>query len=607
VAETTVLFIESPDGQRFECEVPPDTKLSRLAAEFFEERRYRPTQDASGRLQRAVIDLIDPNNPDHSTRLRGEDSVEEADLSNGSVLRIYPESVAGCFLSGVPVLLADGSSKAIEDISVGDLLLSGHPRSVGVEATRVRRVFTGLASSYLLVNQCLRVTGTHPVWRKGGWAAAADLRVGDELQDVYGKPVPIHSVEHVARIASIYNLEVEARNHTFFANGILVHNMLAKQALSSLFAEVESVLDSTAQEEQLRELQTQIDLIGAQLTEIEVLKERVDLLEHRWDQFGDAFERLGGAMRSIQFIRRPNVQRRTIATIHIDSTAAEFDSERQRRLIENIGKHTHAEVSQIRLLSLESGSVLVTLEMPEDAALNLMRLYLSGSPIIAEMRIQKVELRPVLVASKINQSGLPPSSLPKIRILFLAANPKDTPELRLAEEVRSIEQALRLAEFRDRFEIFQYWATRTIDIQSCFLRYKPHLVHFSGHGSSAGEIILEDVNGYSAPVSARALASLFRVLHDEIRCVILNACYSHQQAMAIADEVDCVVGMTDGINDASAIAFATSFYQALGYGRDVKAAYELGCVQVDIEALEDQDVPKLLSVKADPSKVSFTN
>jgi hypothetical protein len=40
-----------------------------------------------------------------------------------------------------------------------------------------------------------------------------------------------------------------------------------------------------------------------------------------------------------------------------------------------------------------------------------------------------------------------------IKILFLAANPKDTDPLRLGEEVRAIKERLRLADQRDQFVV----------------------------------------------------------------------------------------------------------------------------------------------------------
>lgn len=190
-----------------------------------------------------------------------------------------------------------------------------------------------------------------------------------------------------------------------------------------------------------------------------------------------------------------------------------------------------------------------------------------------------------------------------INMLFLAANPLDTPRLRLDQEVEAIDNALRLAEYR-RFDIKQHWAVRVSALQGYILRHQPTIVHFSGHGSSSNEIILEDDNGKKKPVSPQALSQLFAILKDNIRCVVLNACYSKAQAEAIAQHIECVIGMSDSIRDDAAISFATSFYQALGYGRDMKTAFELGKSQIALmQTLKEQDIPKLLALKSDPQKI----
>ena len=194
-----------------------------------------------------------------------------------------------------------------------------------------------------------------------------------------------------------------------------------------------------------------------------------------------------------------------------------------------------------------------------------------------------------------------------IRILFLAANPKDTPSLRLDEEIRGIDTALRGADFRDRFDIKQQWAVRVADLQNHLLRYKPDIVHFSGHGSSTSEIVLEDITGNSHIVPARALSQVFSILKDNIRCVVLNACYSQQQAQAIAEHIDCVIGMSQAVGDIAAVSFAAAFYQALGYGRNVKTAFDLGCSQIDLEHLDEQNTPRLLAKVADPAKIVFVD
>lgn len=192
-----------------------------------------------------------------------------------------------------------------------------------------------------------------------------------------------------------------------------------------------------------------------------------------------------------------------------------------------------------------------------------------------------------------------------IKILFLAANPQDSVRLRLDEEIRGIKQALLQAEFRDKFDIEQEWAVRVTDLQAYLLRHQPDIVHFSGHGSEASEIILEDKTGESQTVPIRALEQLFAVLKDNIRCVLLNACYSKKQAQAIAKHIDCVIGMSKAIGDEAAINFAVAFYQALGFGRNVQTAFDLGCVQIDMQSLNEQDTPKLLATKCDPKEIVF--
>lgn len=209
------------------------------------------------------------------------------------------------------------------------------------------------------------------------------------------------------------------------------------------------------------------------------------------------------------------------------------------------------------------------------------------------------------------QAALPLSQLSmeieseKIRILFLTANPSDTSRLRLDQESRAIDQALRRAQFRDKFEFNQYQALRLSDLQECLLRFAPHIIHFSGHGAGDGRLILEDASGKGRPVSERALVGLFQNLRDNIRCVVLNACYSESQAKAIAQNVDCVVGMSEAIGDESAVSFSSAFYQALAYGRDVATAFNLGCIQIDLDNLHDEDIPTLIANRVAPQDVRF--
>jgi TIR domain/Effector-associated domain 7 len=70
----------------------------------------------------------------------------------------------------------------------------------------------------------------------------------------------------------------------------------------------------------------------------------------------------------------------------------EFDSAKQDTFVRALAKTVSITPDQIHLVSMLPGSVLVTLEMPEQAALHLLSLYLAKDPIIQSLFIQRVEL-----------------------------------------------------------------------------------------------------------------------------------------------------------------------------------------------------------------------
>lgn len=181
-----------------------------------------------------------------------------------------------------------------------------------------------------------------------------------------------------------------------------------------------------------------------------------------------------------------------------------------------------------------------------------------------------------------------------ISILFLAADPTDASRLRLGEEVREIQEKLRLSRLRDRFALHQRMSVRPMDISQALLDVNPQIVHFSGHGTSAGALYVENRLGQIHPIQPEALAALFEMFAGEVKCVILNACYSEKQAKAIARHIPYVIGMSQAIGDKAAIAFSVGFYQALGAGRSIEEAYKLGCVQVRLENIPEHLTPVLI-------------
>ena len=217
----------------------------------------------------------------------------------------------------------------------------------------------------------------------------------------------------------------------------------------------------------------------------------------------------------------------------------------------------------------------------------------------------------------------------KIKVLFLVSNPLTQDRLALDEECRQISAKIRSSDHREAIELIAAWAVRPADLQELLLRHSPHVVHFSGHGTSstlagsvppgtgaprrdmvlsdddrAEQLVLNGDDGLPQPMNKAALVGLFSVLKDNVHLVLLSACHSAPIAEALADVIPCTIGIRAQISDSAAITFAASFYQALGFGRSIQEAFDLGRnALLNLQTPENHS-PQLYSRKGsvDPAK-----
>lgn len=194
----------------------------------------------------------------------------------------------------------------------------------------------------------------------------------------------------------------------------------------------------------------------------------------------------------------------------------------------------------------------------------------------------------------------------RVRILFLAANPKNTDKVRLDEEIRQIQERIRAADFRDHFDLQSRWAVRPDDLLQALNEVRPHIVHFSGHGTASAELVLEDAEGKAKPVTDVALKALFTHLKGDIQLVVLNSCHSNDQANVISEQVDCTIGMNEAVGDEAAITFAQWLYGALAFGRSIAEAFEQAQTALLLHGITEENTPTLHSRSGvDPRSISF--
>jgi hypothetical protein len=178
------------------------------------------------------------------------------------------------------------------------------------------------------------------------------------------------------------------------------------------------------------------------------------------------------------------------------------------------------------------------------------------------------------------------------KILFLSANPKDQVNLRLGEELRKVKDGLEASTQRDKFDLVSEPAVRIATITKAMQKHKPEIVHFSGHGEGITGLVVENDAGQTVLFPNIGLDRLFKLFKKQVKCVVLNACYSKEQAGIISKHGIYVVGMNKDIADKAAIDFSVGFYQSIGEGNDYEFAYEIAMVNVSSN-LRDADAPEL--------------
>ncbi|AVZ76213.1 type IV secretion protein Rhs [Streptomyces lunaelactis] len=142
-----------------------------------------------------------------------------------------------CFLAGTEVLMADGTTKNIEDVELGDQVLATDPETGESGPREVTRLivteddkhFNTLTIEASEGTEELTATHEHPFWSpsEGRWVEAAKLTRGMTLLTDDGTTVTVTGNHAFTKHARTYNLTVEDL-HTYYVlagqTPVLVHN-----------------------------------------------------------------------------------------------------------------------------------------------------------------------------------------------------------------------------------------------------------------------------------------------------------------------------------------------------------------------------------------------
>lgn len=136
----------------------------------------------------------------------------------------------------------------------------------------------------------------------------------------------------------------------------------------------------------------------------------------------------------------------------------------------------------------------------------------------------------------------------------------------------------------------------TVDLLDGITKFRPHVVHFSGH-SDEDLIVFKDERDEphgGVLVTARAFAAAIRATDDPPLLVLLNSCRSAAQIDALVqDVVPFAIGMADEIDDGDAISYAAQFYAAVANGQSIHSAHLSGQAALQLAGLDGADLPTL--------------
>ena len=152
----------------------------------------------------------------------------------------------GCFLAGTLVTMADGNKLVIENVQTGMRVLTFNEitgeQEPGVVTDLMTPTKSDLISLDLSDGTIIECTSEHPFWVVNkGWSSfnpkntlkyheieVSPLDEGDILINEEGEEVTLDAILPIILTGptKVHNLTIEG-NHTYYANGILVHNKMA--------------------------------------------------------------------------------------------------------------------------------------------------------------------------------------------------------------------------------------------------------------------------------------------------------------------------------------------------------------------------------------------
>lgn len=291
------------------------------------------------------------------------------------------------------------------------------------------------------------------------------------------------------------------------------------------------------------------------------------------------------------------------------------EAERKEKEAETAGKEASRWQTRADGYAKEEGALQTKLSRAEQSEADAVERRRKSEQQRADRRAaaERAQLESRIVSAEATVTTalrhLPPPKPEKLRVLILGASSEG--DLRVGREQKRIRTAVESALHRDQIELDVRPAATTADLLDGITKFRPHVVHFSGH-SNDDLIVFEDETDEpheGVIVTAHAFAQAIRATDDPPLLVLLNSCRSAAQIDdLVAQVVPFAIGMADSIGDTDAISYAAQFYAAVANGQSINSSHLSGQVALELAGLESANLPTLAwASDVDPSNTILVN